>query len=343
MYATSKAEQEQPYHFASLPVPQADIDFFSDTKTKPTDEMRTAMATAEVRVLPCLLLPFTPAAGPRGCCCSRSLPRSLPSAAPVLARPATPPQPTCTPPHPSELMLGAAPQVGDEQKMEDPTTAALEIRVAKMLRKEAAVFLPSGTMCNEIALRVHCAPGEEVICHDGCHIVIAEAGGPAAMAGVMIKGLATPSGIFTADDVRAALRNTGPTSGLGHFSRRYPPRTGLIHLENTSNGGGGTPWPMETLAEVTALAKEEGKRGLLRCLCWCWCWCSCPCPCSCSCSCSCSSSSSCCSCSRSCSRSFSLGSVCTPIPGWGCRDPDAHGRGAAHERRRGAGRRHRRQ
>ena len=161
-------------------------------------------------------------------------------------------------------MLGAAPQVGDEQKMEDPTTAALEIRVAKMLRKEAAVFLPSGTMCNEIALRVHCAPGEEVICHDGCHIVIAEAGGPAAMAGVMIKGLATPSGIFTADDVRAALRNTGPTSGLGHFSRRYPPRTGLIHLENTSNGGGGTPWPMETLAEVTALAKDEGKRGRLR-------------------------------------------------------------------------------
>ena len=78
MYATSKAEQEQPYHFASLPVPQADIDFFSDTKTKPTDEMRTAMATAEVRVLPCLLLPFTPAAGPRGSCCSRSLPPVAP-------------------------------------------------------------------------------------------------------------------------------------------------------------------------------------------------------------------------------------------------------------------------
>jgi threonine aldolase len=60
-------------------------------------------------------------------------------------------------------------------------------------------------MCNEIALRVHCRPGDEVICHDGCHIVIAEAGGPAAMAGVMIKGLATESGIFTAADVEAAF------------------------------------------------------------------------------------------------------------------------------------------
>ena len=60
MYATSKAEQEQPYHFASLPVPQADIDFFSDTKTKPTDEMRTAMATAEVRVPPAAPLPAAP-------------------------------------------------------------------------------------------------------------------------------------------------------------------------------------------------------------------------------------------------------------------------------------------
>lgn len=147
--------------------------------------------------------------------------------------------------------------VGDEQKMEDPTTAELEIRVAKMLRKEAAVFLPSGTMCNEIALRVHCNPGEEVICHDSCHIVIAEAGGPAAMAGVMIKGLPSPSGIFTADEVQAAI-HPGDVAGLGHFSRRYPPRTGLIHLENTSNAGGGTPWPMETLRSVTSLAQEHG-------------------------------------------------------------------------------------
>lgn len=110
--------------------------------------------------------------------------------------------------------------VGDEQKMEDPTTAALEQRVAKMLRKEAAVFLPSGTMCNEIALRVHCTPEDEVICHDSCHIVIAEAGGPAAMAGVMIKGLSTPSGIFTAADVEEAM-HPGDLAGLGHFSRRY--------------------------------------------------------------------------------------------------------------------------
>lgn len=194
MYSTGKGSAATPYHFGSLPMKAADIDFFSDTKTQPSPGMREAIAHAVV---------------------------------------------------------------GDEQKMEDPTTAALEIRVAKMLRKEAAVFLPSGTMCNEIALRVHCNPGDEVICHDSCHIVIAEAGGPAAMAGVMIKGLASPSGIFTADDVRAAM-HPGGVAGLGHFSRRYPPRTGLIHLENTSNAGGGTPWPMDALRSVTDLAQEHG-------------------------------------------------------------------------------------
>ena len=73
----------------------------------------------------------------------------------------------------------------------------------------------------------------------------------------MIKGLATASGIFTAADVEAAM-HPGKLAGLGHFSRRYPPRTGLIHIENTSNGGGGTPWPMEILVEVTTLAKEKG-------------------------------------------------------------------------------------
>ena len=96
-----------------------------------------------------------------------------------------------------QAMLTA--RVGDEQKGEDPTTNELCARVADLTGKEAAVLLPTGTMCNEIALRVHCAPGEEVICDRSCHIVNFEAGGPAALGGVMIHAVDSDFGIFTAD------------------------------------------------------------------------------------------------------------------------------------------------
>src|SRR5687767_14375930 len=86
-----------------------------------------------------------------------------------------------------EAMLDAP--VGDEQAGEDPTTLALEQRVAELLGKEAALFLPSGTMCNEIAIRIHTRPGDEVICERASHIIIAEGGGPAAFSGVMIHPL----------------------------------------------------------------------------------------------------------------------------------------------------------
>lgn len=96
-----------------------------------------------------------------------------------------------------QAMLTA--RVGDEQKGEDPTTNELCARVADLTGKEAAVLLPTGTMCNEIALRVHCAPGEEVIFDRSCHIVNFEAGGPAALGGVMIHAVDSDFGIFTAD------------------------------------------------------------------------------------------------------------------------------------------------
>src|SRR5262249_53162572 len=87
-------------------------------------------------------------------------------------------------------------EVGDEQKGEDPTVNLLQEQVAELLGKEAALFLPSGTMCNEIALRVHCRPGEEMLAHRTAHPIHFEAGGPAALAGVNVGALDGPRGQF---------------------------------------------------------------------------------------------------------------------------------------------------
>jgi threonine aldolase len=116
------------------------------------------------------------------------------------------------------------------------------------LGKEAAVYLPSGTMCNEIAYRVHCRPGEEIVLDSTAHGIHAESGGPAAMAGVMLRGIDGPRGIFSGDQVRAAIRS----------GRRHEPRSRLLSVENTSNAGGGSVWPIERIREVTAVAKERG-------------------------------------------------------------------------------------
>src|SRR5437667_51342 len=96
-------------------------------------------------------------------------------------------------------------EVGDEQKMEDPTVNVLCEMVAELLGKEAAVFLPSGTMCNEIALRVHARPGEEVIAHHTAHPIHFETGGPAALAGVNVRAVDGPRGQFDAAAVEAAV------------------------------------------------------------------------------------------------------------------------------------------
>lgn len=138
--------------------------------------------------------------------------------------------------------------VGDEQKDEDPTTAALCARVAKLLGKEAAVFLPSGTMCNEIAIKVHTNPGDEIICEQSCHIINFETGGPAAISGVMIKALQGQNGMFTPDQVAGAVR---PNS-------RYMPQSTLLCVEQTANMGGGAIWPLEQLQAVAAVAKDAG-------------------------------------------------------------------------------------
>jgi threonine aldolase len=149
----------------------------------------------------------------------------------------------------------AAAEVGDEQRGEDPTTNELERRVAELLGHEAAVFLPSGTMCNEIAIRLHIRPGgDELILDRTAHPVRAEAGGPAALAGAFISTLDGDGGIFTAEQLRAALHVDGD---------RYAPRSRLVSVEQTTNMAGGRIWPRERIEEVLGVVREHGLRAHL--------------------------------------------------------------------------------
>ena len=141
-------------------------------------------------------------------------------------------------------------EVGDEQIAGDPTTNALQERVADLLGKEAAVFLPSGTMCNQIALLVHCRAGDEVIGADLAHIFTSEAGGGSAFAGVQTWPLPTKRGIFGPAEMLAAVREPGG---------RHSPRSRLLALEQTINRGGGAIWP---LREIEAVAQAARARGL---------------------------------------------------------------------------------
>jgi len=141
-----------------------------------------------------------------------------------------------------------AAEVGDEQFGLDPTTNLLAERMAKMMGKEAAVFLPSGTMCNQIAILTHCRPGDEILAHETAHILTSEGGGAAALTGAQITGLRGDKGLFSADALRAGIRSK---------SRYSPPQT-LMEVEQTANSGGGVVWPQAQLDEVAAIAHEAG-------------------------------------------------------------------------------------
>src|SRR5256885_15209824 len=127
--------------------------------------------------------------------------------------------------------------VGDEQRGADPTTRALEERVAALLGHEAAVFLPSGTMCNEIAIRLHIRPGgERLLIGRETHTLIAEAGGPAQLSGAVITEVDGDSGMFTADALERAIPGSRPGG-------RYGPRGRPVSLPQTTNIGGGRGGP----------------------------------------------------------------------------------------------------
>jgi len=138
--------------------------------------------------------------------------------------------------------------VGDEQKGEDPTVNLLQEMVAELLGKESALFLPSGTMCNEIALRVHCRPGDEMLAHRTAHPIHFETGGPAALSGVNVRALDGARGQFDAAALEEAVR---PPS-------RYAPRSRLVWTEQTSNLGGGSIWPLERLEGVARVGRARG-------------------------------------------------------------------------------------
>ena len=139
-------------------------------------------------------------------------------------------------------------EVGDEQLREDPTVNRLQEAVAALLGKEAALFLPSGTMCNQVAFAVHCRAGDEILLHELAHPLLYEAGGPAATVGAVMRPLPGPRGMFTAEQVRHAIRP--PV----HFM----PRSRVVSIEQTANIVGGVCWPLERIEEVCAAARGAG-------------------------------------------------------------------------------------
>lgn len=146
----------------------------------------------------------------------------------------------------------ATAEVGDEQRGLDPTVNALQERVAELLGQEAALFLPSGTMCNLIALRLHVGgAGEEIYLHKWAHPIVAEAGGAAALAGAMVSPLDGEGGMFSAADLEAALRDPGD---------RHQPRSRLVAVEQTTNLAGGRVWPRDSIEAVLEAARRHGLR-----------------------------------------------------------------------------------
>jgi threonine aldolase len=145
----------------------------------------------------------------------------------------------------------AAAEVGDEQKREDPTVTELERRAAELLGQEEAVFVPTATMANEIALRTLSEPGDEVIAEENSHIFLAELGGPAVHAGLMTRPLRCNAGRFTPDQIRESVRVTDGT---------HVPPTKIVSVENTHNASGGRVWPLEEIEAVAVTARELGLR-----------------------------------------------------------------------------------
>ncbi len=144
----------------------------------------------------------------------------------------------------------ATAEVGDDVLGDDPTVIALQERVAALMGKEAACFVPSGTMANQTAIRAHTEPGDEVIAHGESHIIHYETGAPAALSGVMVRPLSGALGLFDAADVEAAVR---PESS--HFARSR-----LVVVENTQNRGGGAVWPMAQIERVATAARRHSLR-----------------------------------------------------------------------------------
>ena len=148
--------------------------------------------------------------------------------------------------------MRAAP-LGDDVLGDEPTVNHLQDRVARLLGKDRACFFPSGTMANQAAIRASTQPGDEVIAHPSAHVYHYESGAPAALSGVTFRFAEGPRGLYTPDALSACVRPDNH-----HFA---PARLALI--ENTSNAGGGSVWPIDLIRDVTARAREHNLRAHL--------------------------------------------------------------------------------
>jgi threonine aldolase len=145
-----------------------------------------------------------------------------------------------------EAMMRA--DVGDDVIDIDPTVVALQERTAELLGKEAAIFMPSGTMTNQIALRCHCFPGDEFICEAQCHVYQYEQGGFAQLSGLVARTIEGKSGLLEPDQIKGIVRKEDDHSV----------RSRLLCLENTHNRGGGSIYPLPLTRELCRIAREQG-------------------------------------------------------------------------------------
>ena len=146
-----------------------------------------------------------------------------------------------------EAMLRAP--LGDDVFGEDPSVNALEERLAAMFGHEAALFCPSGTMTNQIAINVHTRPGDEVICEEGAHVYRYEGGGTMANSGCSVKFVPADRGRFSAEAVAAAVNDP---------ANPHLPRTRLVVVENTCNRGGGAIWPIAAIRGIRTVCDAQG-------------------------------------------------------------------------------------
>ena len=151
-------------------------------------------------------------------------------------------------PTPAMRKAMAEAEVGDEQSGRDPTVNKLCAMVAELLGKDDAIYLPSGTMCNQVAYRVHCQPGDEIIADRHAHAVNSENGAIGALIGANVRTVDGLRGIFTGAQVEREIRGPGPTA----------PRSRLVSVEQTANRGGGAIWPLGNLNDVAAVARRHG-------------------------------------------------------------------------------------
>ncbi|MEN8137711.1 MAG: GntG family PLP-dependent aldolase [Bacteroidota bacterium] len=155
---------------------------------------------------------------------------------------------TVTKPTPEMLEYMMQAEVGDDVFREDPTINKLESKVARMFGKEAALFTPSGTMANQIAIKIHTQPGNQVICDKTAHIYNYENGGIAVNSGCSVKLADGDRGRFTANDINNLLQVNGPY---------YMQESALVSVENTTNLGGGATWDYKEIENISNVCKEN--------------------------------------------------------------------------------------